>query len=61
MDNQEPYYVWRGQPLSRFEYFMLRTEIVVDYIVEDAIAQSNYLEEKIVIDKIKKSLYNRDK
>ena len=61
MDNKEPYYYWRGQPLTKFEYYMLKSEIIADYIVEDFLEQGQYTEAQNVIDKIKKSSYNNDK
>jgi hypothetical protein len=61
MENKKPYYYWRGEPLTKFEYIMLRHEIIADYLIEDAIEKSNCEEAKVVLDKIKKSSYNRDK
>ena len=60
-NNKEPYYYWRGQPLSRFEYHMLKSEIIADYLVEDFLEHNEYIEAQNVIDKIKKSSYNNDK
>ena len=60
-DYEKPYYYWRGQPLTRFEYLMLKSEIIADYIVEDFLEQGQYTDAHIVIDKIKKSIYNSDK
>lgn len=60
-DNEKPYYVWRGQPLTRFEYYMLKSEIIADCIAEDFLEQDQYTEAQNIIDKIKKSIYNSDK
>jgi hypothetical protein len=61
MEEKKPYYYWRGEPLTKFEYIMLRHEIIADYIVEDRIEKSKYAEANFVIDKIKKTSYNSDK
>lgn len=51
--NDKPYFVWQGDPLTKLEYRRFRLAIIMDVLIEQALALSNYSEAKLVIDKIK--------
>ena len=53
MENEKPYYVWRGQPLTKLEFIMLKSEIIADVLIEQGLALSPWLESQQAIDKIK--------
>jgi hypothetical protein len=53
MEEKNPYYVWQGQPLTKLEFIMLKSEIIADILIEQGLVLSPWLESQQVIDKIK--------